>query len=727
MNSVWIVTLLAGASASAAFLASAASAESAATEEEGSSGVIYEVIVTAQKRDQAARDVPMSISAVTADDVAAMGAVSLSEIQATVPSLTVSSLGGASETIRIRGIAPPGSLLPVVGRYIDEMTANAETTAYGIDFPLVDIERVEVLKGPQGTLYGEGSIGGTVRYITKGPTPGEVDGAMEVSARTVDRGNEGIRGFVAGNLPMDTDVFGVRLTGYWEEGPGWVDNHFGGKNDNTLDRWFVRAKARLQPTESFRAELLYQHYESELPSIGYSDLDFNSNYYIPYANEVQYDIANLVLNWDAGPFEVTSSTGFQTRDFVSSLDISGFKPFVETFFPGTTDLAPLFGNAASVATPITAIGYTLNQLVETFSQEVRANVRLGEMFHLTAGGFYKDSKHLAPLFSEYFPDPNVPVPSALEGELKIYTESWALFGELTAVIDRLEAIVGIRYYEDTRDSTNIVSQFGGAIGVVDTVDNDKVAVRFVLKYNFAEDLMGYASYSDGFRSGGIQFFDLEAFGIGENTFDPEELSTWEVGAKGTLGGGTLDFEAAAFLTKYKNVQVYAPNPLGLQAFNNGGKAEVQGLELVATLNLTDDLFLRATYGLNDSKYTEPGSTHIKGDPMDGVPKHMVSLSGDYLFKWWGSDLGGHARVDWLYQGDSVTSVRGFGYAEEQVTTEGQISLNARVGWTFDNWSLYVFGENLTNREQQLAVPIATLLEYVLQQPRTLGVTARMNF
>ncbi len=718
MKPVWILASLATAAVGAAF-----SVSSAFAEEEG---VIEEIIVTAQKRDQALKDVPMSVSAVTAEDVAAMGAVNLSELQTTVPSLTVSSLGGVAESIKIRAVSPPGSLLPVVGRYVDEMTVNAETTGYGMDFPLVDIERVEVLKGPQGTLYGEGSIGGTVRYITKGPTPGEVDGAMEVSARTVDRGNEGVRAFAAGNVPTGSDIFGLRLAGYWEEGPGWVDNRFGGKNANTQDRWFVRAKARLQPAESFRADLLYQHYESEFPALGYSHLDFTSDYFIPFPNEVNYDLANLVLNWDAGPFEVTSSTGYQHRTIFNSLDISGYKAFVELLFPGTTDWAPLFGNAPSVANPITNIGYSLDQVVETFSQEVRVNAGLGEMFHLTAGAFYKDSKHLAPLFTDYYPDANVPVPEALGGELKIYTESWAVFGELTATVDRFEAIAGIRYYEDTRDSTNIVSQFGAPISVVDTVDNDKVALRFVLKYNFTDDLMAYASYADGFRSGGIQFFDAELFGIGENTFDPEELSTWEVGAKGTLGEGTLDFEFAAFLTKYKNVQVYAPNPLGLQAFNNGGRAEVEGIEVAATLNLTDNLFLRATYGLNDGKYTRPGTTHIKGDPMDGVPDYTLSLAADYSFQWWG-DVGGHARLDYFFQDDQITSVRGFGYAEERVTTEGIKSLNARVGWMLGSWSLYVFGENLTNEEQQLGVPIATVQEYVLQQPRTFGLTARMHF
>lgn len=706
----------------------------------GDEALVEEVIVTAQKREQALKDVPMAVSAVTAEDIEAVGAVDLNSIQYLVPSLSISNLGGVgiTETIRIRAISPPGSLLPTAGRYIDEVMVNGETTGYGIDFPLVDLARVEVLKGPQGTLYGEGSISGTVKYVTRGPTPGEVDGAFEVSGRMVNKGSEGIRAFAAGNLPIGGETFGLRLVGYWEDTPGWVDNAFGGKDANSLDRWFVRAKALWQPAESFEASLLYQHYENELPSLGYSKLDYTSDYFIPYPNRVNYELATLVLDWDLGPVNVLSATGYQHRTVFQSVDVGGYKAIIESnpFFAGTTDWAPRFGREILVPNPVTNIGYSLDQLMETFSQEVRLSGQAGQRLFWTLGANYRDSSHDAPLFSEYYPDPVVtipqgqlagsPLPDALTGLLLISTEAWAVFGEASyAVTPQLEAILGLRYYEDTRDSANVTRVLGGPFEVEDQVKNDNTAIRIVLKYSFSEDLMAYASMSDGYRSGGVQFINTAAFGIAPNIFEAEELTTYEIGTKASLADGRLDFDASLFFTEYANVQVYVPNQFGVQAFNNGGEAEVLGFELESKLMIGEGLFLEATLGINDSQYTKPGVTHLKGEPMDGVPKYTYSLAMDRRFTWWGN-VGGHVRIDWFWEDEKETNARGFGYADERPIAEGYKALNARVGWQFGNWSLYAFAENLTNDDAQLGVPFATLLEYVLSQPRTVGLTLRMN-
>ena len=731
-----------GAALAAAFLIVLQSpAGQAASDDEGEA-LVEEIIVSAQKREQALKDVPMAVSAVTAEDIEAVGAVDINAIQYLVPSLTISNLGGVSETMRIRAISPPGSGVPTVGRYIDETMVDVETAGYGIDFPLVDLERVEVLKGPQGTLYGGGSISGTVKYVTKGPTPGETDGAFELSGRTVNKGSEGIRAFVAGNLPVASETFGLRLAGYWEDAPGWVDNAFGGKDANSLDRWFVRAKALWQPNESFEASLLYQHYESELPSLQFSGLDYSSNYFVPYPNRMNYEFANLVLDWDLGPASVLSSTGYQHRTVFTSVDVGGYKAIIEnTPIPGT-QIYPYAGTTdwareILVPNPVTNIGYSLDQLLEAFSQEVRVSGQAGERLFWSLGANYRDSSIDAPLVSEYYPDPVViipsgplagnPLPETLTGQLLIETEAWAVFGELSyAISPQLEATFGLRYYEDTRDSSNVTAVLGGPFAVVDQVKNDSAVIRAVLKYNFSDDLMAYASMSGGFRSGGVQFIDTEAYGIAPNTFDPEDLTTYEIGTKASVADGRLGFDAALFFTKYDNVQVYLPNPLGVQVFSNGGEAEVLGFELESKFMIGEGFFLEATLSINDSQYTKPGFTHVKGDPMDGVPKHTYSLALDRRFTWWGN-VGGHARIDWFWEDDKETNVRNFGYADEQTIAEGFKTLNVRVGWQFGNWSLYAFGENLTNDDAQLGVPIATLLEYVLAQPRTVGLTLRTSF
>ena len=148
------------------------------------------------------------------------------------------------------------------------MDINQQSTGNGVDIPLVDLSRIEVLKGPQGTLYGEGSIGGTVRYITQAPTLGETDGIFEVSARSTTHGDLGYRTHIAGNLPIDSETFGVRLTAFYEDEPGWVDSSVLGDDANDQQRWFARIRADWEPSDTFKAEFLYQTYDSELGFLG---------------------------------------------------------------------------------------------------------------------------------------------------------------------------------------------------------------------------------------------------------------------------------------------------------------------------------------------------------------------------------------------------------------------------------------------------------------------------
>ena len=699
----------------------------ASAEEDDDAPVIEEIVVTAQKRDQSLMEVPMSVSALSADDVATMGAVNLADIQFKIPSLFISSLGGIVETIRVRGISPPGSLLPTVGRLVDEMTINAETTGYGLSFPLVDIERVEVLKGPQGTLYGEGSISGTVKYLTRNPTPGEIDGIFELSGRSVDDGGDGYRGWVAGNLPFGSDVFGVRLAAFFEETPGWVDSTLFGDDANTSDRWLIRAKAVFTPSDRFTASLMWETQENEIPLLGYSDLNLQSTSYYPVPSETFYDMANLVLKWELDNFSITSSTGYQDRTVITAFDISPYKAFVEAFFPGYTDWAPLFGNAIAVPNYITNIGYWLDTVVETLTQEVRVNANISDDWLLTAGVYYKDSEHFAPLVSDYYPDPNVLPVQALEGYLLIETEALAYFAEAVfSFTDRLEGTLGVRYYTDERASENIVSLFGGPLSVVDGLDNDSTVARAVLKYEVNDDLMTYGSFGQGFRSGGVQFFDTEvSIGL-PNTFDAEDLSTWEVGAKGVLGDGTFRYEIAAFFMDYENIQIYFSNPLGLQAFANGGAAEVRGLEFQGSLRFSERFYLEASYGLNDGEYTEDTLTHMAGEPMDSVPEFTYSISADYTF---GLPAGftGHVRADYMASDDTEVNIRGFGYPEESQTNDGRVTLNLRVGAMRDTWSVHLFVENLTEEENILTRPIGALAEFYLQQPRTIGISVRGGF
>jgi outer membrane receptor protein involved in Fe transport len=688
---------------------------------------VEEVVVTAQKREQSAQEVPMSIGVVTGELVEQYGAVDLSQVQATVPGLTMVNLGVfGGDTIIMRGISPPAGL-PSVGEYVDDLAISGEQTGFGLDFPLVDINRVEILKGPQGTLYGEGSIGGTIKYFTNTPSlDGDTHGQADVTGTTVDGGNQGWRASLAGDLPIQSDRFGVRLAGYYEDSPGWVDNAFKGSDANGAKRWLLRGRARMRPVDSLTIDLSYQHSGREMDVQGFSAPDYNSNYFTDRPSKSESDLYGLNISWEVGNTTLSSVTGYQKRTVETAADISNFLGFVETTFPGTTILAPAFGNPFTVANPISNVTYNNDYDIETFTQELRAVGSLSDQLQYTAGVFYKDSSYSAPTTSTPYPDSNALPIALFGGSLASSTESYSVFGELTyQITSRFEATGGLRYYRDKRESDQHLISFGVPSPLVDSMHNDAVVPRVVLKYAFNDDLMTYVSASQGFRSGGFQSLDVEPFGI-SNSFDPEELTTYELGSKGSLLNGVLTYEAAAFFTKYQDVQVYVPNPIGLQLFGNEGEADVRGFELNGTWHVSDEFFLQAAFGYNDSEYKSGGLTHDPGDPMDFVPEKTYSASANYTVPLWGN-TSGRLRLDYMHQDERPAILRNFGYPNPVTWFDAIDQLNARFGLDLGRASVELFVENVTNEDGQVTKPYGSVAEGMIQQPRTVGVTIRTSF
>jgi len=411
--------------------------------EEGSGKdyVLEATIITAQKREQEIMEVPMAITAITTKDIIKRGALDLVELQASIPSLTVLK-SGIMERIYIRGISSVAATMPIVGRYVDEMPINTETVATGLDFPLVDMARVEVLKGPQGTLYGEGSIGGTLRYITKGPKFGETDGTVEASVRSVKHGNLGYRAWGAANLPINSETIGVRVVGYYERAPGWVDNTFQGDDANTIDRWFGRIKAYWNPSEWFRAEMLYQHYDTTFQVFNYSLNDFTSNYFTSDESEGDYDIMSLKLLFDMGWAELVSVTSYQDRYQFMSADTSYLTAYVPHL-------------------PIENISWDKAFDVTSFTQELRMSGNMRDTLFWTAGVYYRDSETESSLETTCSPDNNLTPWPLIYGPGFTATKAMAVFGEINYLFtDKLETTFGIRRYKDDREAVMQTIVFG---------------------------------------------------------------------------------------------------------------------------------------------------------------------------------------------------------------------------------------------------------------------------
>ena len=687
---------------------------------------IEEMIVTAQKREQAVLDVPQAISVVSTEEIENMGATDLSQIQSTIPSLTIDpSSNGNKDLAVIRNISVDNANgLPVVGRFVDEANVNTDRSGWGITFPLLDLERVEVLKGPQGTLYGESAIGGAIKYITKNPSlSGESDFFAEGNFNSVDGGGGGYRALVAGNLPLNSDTFGVRLMGLSETTPGWVDSGFWGPEANEQERMSYRAKALWEITDNFQADLLYQHYEADQLSNGRSELDFSNQGFTATTIYEDWDMTNLVLRWEVAGISLTSATSQQDRSANSPTDVSGWVPIVEFFFPGTTVLAAV----PTVPEPVSQIGYETPGEIENFNHETRASGQIGASLYWTAGVYYKDTQFAADSGSIYYPDPNATGAGAGHStNVVLTTQATAVFGEVSyEVTDDWEATVGLRQYWDERTSSASGISFGRSRAFADKVENDSLIGRFVLKYAYDDDTTIYASAAQGFRSGGVQSAETEitSGGLVPNTFDPEELWTYELGLKGRTMNNRLTYEVATYYSDYKNIQIVEP-VLVLSAVVNGGTAEVKGIETALSYDVTDNLFINLAYSYNDSELTTATAQHDAGEPFNGVPQNStMGISGDYSFNWM-SNVRGHLRVDYFDRDGSEANSKDGSFSILNQTYDGLRQINARLGWLVGDWSLYLYGENLTNENRELRKPYRGTIDYIIQKPRTVGMTVR---
>lgn len=694
---------------------------------------IEEVIVTAQKREQAVLDVPQAISVVSSEEIENMGAGSLADIQSTIPSLVIfESPYGNNDTITLRNIGSDVGTdgLPTVGRYVDEANVNNDQAGSGISFPLLDLERVEILKGPQGTLYGESAIGGAVKYLTRNPSLlGEYDLQMETNSNSVDSGGNGYRLSAAGNV-ISTEHFGLRLAAMKETTPGWVDSEFFGKESNEQQRESYRLKALWAPTDNFSADLMHQHYEAEQGAYAYSDLNFFNDGFAPAELYEEWDLTNFTINWDITPnISLVSATSKQERVNNTPGDQSGFLPFFEIFGPGTTVLAPEFGNEFSVANPVEKVGTKWDSTIDNISHETRLNGQVGDRLFWTAGYYWKDTSFAVDFISVNYPDNS----AGVVGLLTIFdrtTEANAVFGEVAYQFnDQWEVTAGLRRYEDTRSIDSLGSRFGAPEIFYDAdVENSTTIGRLVLKYTLDRNTTLYASASEGFRSGGTNSSDTERDTNGRipNTFGPEELITYEFGVKGRTLGGDLRYEFATYLSDYEDIQVTEPI-VGLSGVVNGGQAEIKGFETALSYDITQDFFVNLSYSYNDAQFTENDTGHVKGDPFNGVPLYStLGVSADYKFNLWGSSRG-HLRIDWFEQDEQESNTTTPGFAITSQVHEGPKQLNARIGWLpNDNMSVYLYAENLTNEEQQLRKPFGGTLNYLLQQPRSIGVTARFR-
>jgi iron complex outermembrane receptor protein len=724
------ITMFAAIAASATVAAPATDTSSSVAATAASTPGLEEIIVTARKRDEKAIDVPFSLQVVDDSELTKLGAIDFSDYARTIAGVSFEDKGAGRWTIFMRGVSTGSDVdtgkQSSVGMYFDE-TPISESSSQP-DIKLYDVSRVEVLRGPQGTLFGSGSLSGTLRVIPKAPELNSLSGEAGTQLSVTEHGglNYSLDGVL--NLPL-SDVAAVRVVGYKIGDAGFLKNGFSGAEDVGYEHTNgARAAILLKPTDQLDITLSgifqdsgfgeYYQVTDHYPALIIDEAE-------PEPFQDEYRLGALKINYDFGPSKLTSVTSYydRRRFFLNDID----------YFTGLIGVPRAYS-------PLT---YT----ARTVSQEFRlASTGTGPLGWLV--GAYFEDDHEEALQSASPAGEPVPPPADQLVDINRVTNyrQYALFGEVNYEISpKLTATAGVRVSRIRGDNTSIDNGllYGGESIKTGNNDNNPVTPRVILSYMPNRDWQIYAQASKGFRIGGVNpglppclpqngcTVDVKS------TFNPDTVWNYELGTKSAMLDGRISFDADVFYIDWSNIQLSVDRGDGFNGFMNIGKATVKGVELSVRAALTEHWHTGGQFTYTDGKITELGpgiaatGTVAVGDAVPAVPR--VSTSG---FLEWGTHVAGDG---WLYiRGDvSYITTRYGDFAATQPIPLLPYSIgNLRVGLDEGPNSVSVFVNNVTDRRAMLAVQNYSgvhdgepysWLRYNINIPRTVGIAFTRRF
>lgn len=726
----------------------AASALSHAAELDGASQ-IEEVVVTAQKRAERLQEVSGAITALGEQQIDRLGIRTLNDLMTNVPSLQVAEVGPGESEVSLRGMVTGYGLAPTVSLYVDEtpLDLRSDIRAAASLPDMFDVDRIEVLRGPQGTLYGSSSLGGTIKVINKRPDPAAWSANLEAGITATDGGDPGYALKGAVNIPLSENV-AVRLVGVRQEVGGFVDRV-------TPTDWYDPTphdpvtKRNINDFEStsFRGVLEWRAGNGWTirPSFSYEEGDsggrnsFETNRR-PYEQGLLLDesfkrklkIANLVIEKELGFANLISSTSWLDKRSFSLNDYSGFAAQLSDAFIGSP--LPLYGLLS-----INPVNY------EQITQEIRlvstGSGRLGWI----VGAYFNDTDQYVGQFmhdAAYATFINdlfgiVPPMDIYNYDQHNNDRQYAAFGELDfSLTDRLHLIAGARFYNLKQRFEQVSSgAFAGPSQPLTRAGTDGVNPKVSLKFQASSDAMVYATAAAGFRPGGP---NPEIVGpctlasVYKPSYDNDKVWNYEVGAKLSSPALRGFLNLAAYQIDWQDIQQSVVDPgCGSLFTANVGQARSRGVEAEMGVQPTGNTLLSAGISYTDAVFTRisdgfVGATPITaGDRVTDVPRLQVNLAGEWRFPIL-SQATGYLRADAHHTSSAPGNLTD---RSERTLRKSYTLLNAAAGVQFGSYDLALTVRNLSNEVIYVGTePYGTLFGYVLVgQPRTFGLTLRRSF
>lgn len=678
---------------------------------------IEEVIVTAQKREERLQDVPISIAVLGGEQLDSLVVGSARDILRTVPGVTIGLPGllGDGTSVNIRGVVPQyGS--GTVGYYMDGVPFGFVSSGFLPDTNVYDVERIEVLRGPQGTLYGASSLNGVVRVLTHEADLNAFQFKARTSGATTEDGDETYRADGAINVPIVEGKLAARATVSYADVGGWIDNLVK-ENINSSENLDARLKVRARPTDALSIGLSYWQSRHDTGAASVSDSnDFYPGRLDP-TGDIDFDVYGGEIAYEFPSVTVSSTTSYMEYSNATELDWSAFE---NTFL--LTDLITTIFDA------------------RVFSEEVLVKSSGESDWRWTLGAFYRDAKDR---FSQQCFDGCLvllgdPEPNNF-GDDRYASESYAAFGEVTKLLldGALELTGGLRYFHDEVTGSNgLVPSYNPSATF------EKVSPRAVVTWHANENSTLYASYAQGFRSGLNQQAGTLVLRPDLRPVEPDKLDNYEIGAKGNLGHNLFTYEAAVYYVDWQDTQqnldvLYGPNNVfSTSAGLNASSASGLGAELSLTLRPADGLSLTGSFGINDVTVDSPiisGSNVIyeKGDRLNGSSKYTAAASASYSFPLGGAGLGGTLSLSGNYMSSFPTRyLVGNNFYIDDV--DSFLSVQGSVGIAAaDRWSLQLFADNLTNERRRIGGDFLNTegINFYnrFMRPRTIGLQFEFNY
>jgi iron complex outermembrane receptor protein len=731
-----------------------------------SSDKLEEIVVTAAKRSETVLETPLSVTAISGADIQARGPTDFASLVETVPGVSTFEQGPGQTQLTIRGVDGTAGNSPTVGFYLGDTPLTAPAGANDgkvvIDPALYDLNRVEVLRGPQGTLYGSSSMGGTVRLIPNEPDPSGFDASAQGIASGTDGGGANGTANAMVNLPIVDGKVALRLVGTEQHTSGWIseiviapgafpldtnggntrgkvsaapvaENH---KGANDEDLTAGRATLLVKPTDgvTITPMVFYQQITMGMPNY-FDSVPGTLAHYEPYDTREPYSdrvlLESLNIDYKAPWFDVLSNTSYWNRTSSQTRD--------------DTEVVASFFAAPSVYT-YGPVAFTATDTSHQFSQEVRLSSSGHTRFTWIVGGYYSDFKSVgintgggdgfiptygyANLFSKVVP---------------ITISQKAAFGEASyEVLPGLRATVGLREFSYNTTQVNYedgvfrgTNQFQTT--VIQPSSQDGVNPKFDISYHPNDDLTIYTTAAKGFRPGGGNQLpptagpnvaacnaDLKALGLSAEPtqYGSDSLWSYELGEKARFLDGRISLNADVYLEKWTLLQQLVSLNCGIDFTTNAGAARIPGGELELSAIVIDGLQADVSVGYSHGRLSE-GSVAagtVAGTRIQDVPDLTYHASLAYT-RTLSDQLELISRVENTYVGSRYDPNRlgGFPLVSSYDLT------NARVGVRMEHWQASLFANNVFNKHAELGITgneignIPAFISLISNQPLTVGV------